>query len=522
MHWYLTFDNLEYTLRLVRIEVLFGLDNEALIRLEPDRFHETPDLLPHQHAELRIFETDIERPSSILPLSIDSLGGRDSGFFGQEGSAKSIAQTGICLNARMRKDQYREKALSNAEGMLSVVQKQESETLAGFINRCGLSGELAEATGEDGDIEVFGRAFSQGCCIMARPGDGPEDMEEKVFGLLRRRTSCIVGRSRGLHVGRYRIRTFTPRTNDPNWYFDAKQEDGWKLRSTFDGRCRIVAQIGTKDLAKAFLELQDPEMKTLKVQSADVSDRIYRFPVLPTTVKAGGSSFFCHRLLYRFMPDSDESEINLEVELDLSEIAAKYPFATDNDQSRFLLGVFEGWLESEVGAGRLIRVAPPYADDIAEPELKPMARWLIDGSEHLLACLIAPGFSRQEYSGFYARFKPGDLVLVGLTNGGFPQVFGSLQVRRDEFEDDQSPEVSLRGSMIDIAAVNDDGSSANTGLSISREGELGAVAEKSLSIESENISMSGEKLSMLETLVVKKNEAKIRGKMNVKGEIEVS
>ncbi len=489
MNWLLTIADKNY--RLSRADVLIKLNRAAQLRCRIG--NDIPSLFPGQSAELRITESGQETPVHTLPVCIDSLG--------IEGEIIACP---------------REDAASSrgSESPLRIIQKQTSETLIGFLNRCGLSGNMAETTGEDGDIKVFEQELPPGCCILAQPGDGPDDMAEKVFGLLQRRTSSIVGRSRSLHTKDFRICTFNPHTNDPNWFFDAKPEH-WKLAPQTRGQRSIIQRLYSDDLKKILETLQGTE-KILEIQSSG-SETPVTLPMLPTTVRVGERFYFCPEILYRFYMDKTEPETNLDVELRLTETVRRYSPNTGKGQPEFLLGLFEGWLKKD-GAQRLVSISPAPLEKIKEQELKPLTQWIADDGEsgkgQIAAALVVPGFVRDGHSGFYARLKPGDLILVSLINGGFPQVMGSLQMQRPEFEQDSAAEVAFSATGINLSAVKDDGASADTGLLLSNQGKLDIKAKDAVSVTAEN-------LSMLDTVKMKKNETGIQGKVEIKGNLEV-
>jgi ElaB/YqjD/DUF883 family membrane-anchored ribosome-binding protein len=370
-----------------------------------------------------------------------------------------------------------------------IVQKQLGESLAAFINRCGLSGKIAEANGLDGEAADFASAFPVGSCALVGAGEDAECRQQRLFGWLQQYNPSIVGRSRGLHKERefeYRISTFNPEAKDSNFFMAAGPE--WRLGPGVAETTRLVRRLWAANPQEVFAHLQDPGKREITVER--MGNPTESFPTLPMTVRVGKQDYFASGVRFQIYPEvvktDGKPEYNVEVSLDLSESPRCLTRRSNASAgSHLLLGMFQGWRDGD-DRTRMLNILPASYDDVSDIELVPLTRWSVQpGSENpqpLVAAQLIPGFARAEHSSFYARLAPGDLVFVSVRFGGVPLLLGSPQQKRTAFEEPGGAEVAINASQVRVAALNDDGSTAETDLTLWNNGNIAIRAKEALTV----------------------------------------
>lgn len=460
------------------------------------------DVLPGQKATLEVYPQEDDCPlAHSVELTIEG---------------KSEGTKGSYWIARLPR---------NPEGSnlpdthLKVTQRNKSETLTSFVNRFQSATPLSEPTGKDGNLDHFQQVLPEGACLLASPGETPQELSEKVFGLLRKKSPSIVGCSKGLHQDNFHFVTFNPGASDSNWIYQVSSEY-WKLSSSTSSDIQLLGTFWADDLLTVLKSLQNPESKRLKFGQSE-SDSC---PILPSTLAINGRFFFCDSLAFELLVSDDEiqtskskKKINLCIYLNAQNAPFRYVSDGSIETSQLILGAFEKWVD-EVESCGLVLIRPVKQGDVQVSQHKTLAQWGMNTGEnkdeHLIASFVVPGFVREKHSAWYTRLQPGDLVVVRVQNGSSPCVVGSFQSRRSRLEEESGPEVQVAGTQVALCTVEDDGNSAETYLNLSQSG-VAMLKGK------DKIQGVAEEAVLLETIVIKKEQSSFQGRVEVDGELDV-
>lgn len=396
---------------------------------------------------------------------------------------------------------------------IGVHQRSEGEAVEAFLNRW-LAPRSVASNGEDGEMADLDCVVPVGSCLVQTPGSGILDRWIRGRAVVAAQSPSFVGWSRLLGRER-RGRFHAPDEANANWRVVLKSER-WELRGgAAEGVATKLPESGglAETGGEPFLELQG----TFSLDEAAVERLLpgmaegQRFevatgeeiPLLPITVRWMERWMFCRRLALRLRFDAPLDEPNLSVCLTLD---PSRPVARPSGGTPMVhrwIGRFERWLAD----GQGVEVGPATDDQRRALGFGGGGAWQVVGGEGgaalLRARVLSPGFVREHYSAHYARFEPGDVLLLEVADGEVPLVLGALQIRREAFESASGPAQVLSGSTVVLRTVGADGQPAGCELTLGADGKAIVSAKDRLALL-ENVVVRGDRTEFAKDVSVRK------------------
>ncbi|MGY4333562.1 hypothetical protein ACVWWG_007979 [Bradyrhizobium sp. LB7.2] len=357
-----------------------------------------------------------------------------------------------------------------------VVQCQLDDTVTKFVSRVASAKFLRPLDNTIAPLLTLKTAVSPGTTLLLRPGDSWDVISRRILDCLRARAPAFVGYRKAFTPGPWSM--VAHNIEGPASYAISVDGKEWSMASGSGTHLRLQARRGETDLQKALSQFREEARTHFEFGS-------WVAPIGPCTVEFQGKRWLCIAVCASFEQNSTDKPFVLTITL----TSSVQPQPSDAPPLR-RLAEFADWSD-----GHLIKICPGNATKVASPVLKAMCDWQIVGSDSILALLTSPGFVRQTHSAFYAKLRPGDLVVVEFGRDSVPLVLGGPQRRRDSLEQRKEAELTLSAGHLNFRGLAENGE-ISSDFDISSSGIISTSAKRvdlrgSLNVTGDALTLSG-------------------------------
>jgi hypothetical protein len=239
----------------------------------------------------------------------------------------------------------------------------------------------------------------------------------------------------------------------------------------------------------------------------------------PGGVKLGNNTLFCQTIEYIFEKKEDTVVVSASIEVTSAEaFPPELPLMPHKIEAEFTEW---GQFKSQDNEGnQYIKLKSP--NKTWAMLINQEGKLQVDFKTPLFAKLLTPFAGRDDCSGLYTHFKPGDKLWVQLFSGQTPIALGQLQTENKTFE---SADITFNATSIAISSSKGDKNLDEANAIRLSEKEINLHNQESeamVSLANQTVTANAKStIEMMENVTVKKEEVSISSQTKIKNNLDV-